>query len=144
MDFRFWFFNNCCSFYVVQFQVDQVQEDFNHFYDLIVEPPDCKFFSPLRSKVEAEQAPWIFHQVGSSLSAVEFEHETNKNDASISDFLDSILNNSDDYYSVDSSSQQYSANESETPKTMVVVEDGRICSEQDAEVAQVLMIGSQV
>lgn len=116
----------------------------NHFYDPMVEPPDRKFFSPLRSHVEAEQAPWTFHQVGSSLSAVEVEHETNKNDASISDFLNSILNNSDDYYSVDSSSQQYSANESETPKTMAVVEDGRIRSEQDAEVAQVLMIGSQV
>lgn len=129
---------------IVTDKVDQVGEALNHFYDPMVEPPDRKFFSPLRSHVEAEQAPWTFHQVGSSLSAVEVEHETNKNDASISDFLNSILNNSDDYYSVDSSSQQYSANESETPKTMAVVEDGRIRSEQDAEVAQVLMIGSQL
>ncbi|TYJ22445.1 hypothetical protein E1A91_A08G126200v1 [Gossypium mustelinum] len=94
---------------IVTDKVDQVGEALNHFYDPMVEPPDRKFFSPLRSHVEAEQAPWTFHQVGSSLSAVE-----------------------------------YSANESETPKTMAVVEDGRIRSEQDAEVAQVLMIGSQL
>ncbi|XVF12780.1 hypothetical protein REPUB_Repub08aG0149200 [Reevesia pubescens] len=118
---------------------DPLREALNHFYDPKAEPLDCKLFSPLHSQIEAEQAPWMFDHVGNNISEVEFEHGTNENDAYITDFLNSILKNSDDCYSDDSGSQKNSSNESETPKAISFGKDGRSCSESDAEVAQVLL-----
>ncbi|XWS48671.1 hypothetical protein CRYUN_Cryun13aG0096100 [Craigia yunnanensis] len=120
-------------------EVDPLEEALNHFYDPMMEPPDCKLFSPLHSQIEAERAPWMFDHVGNSFSGVEFEHGTNENDAYISNFLDSILNKSDDNYSDDSGSQKNSTIECETPKAMAFGKDGGSCSESDAEVAQVLL-----
>ncbi|XVF10208.1 hypothetical protein REPUB_Repub07fG0162800 [Reevesia pubescens] len=118
-------------------EVDPLAEALNNFYDPMVESLDCKLFSPLHSQIEAEQAPWMFDHVGKGFGGVEFEHGTNENDAYISNFLDSILNNSDDYYSDDSGSQKNSSIESETPIAMTFGKDGGSCSESDAEVAQV-------
>ncbi|GMI76525.1 NAC domain containing protein 62, NTM1 (NAC WITH TRANSMEMBRANE MOTIF 1)-LIKE 6 [Hibiscus trionum] len=109
---------------MVPAEVDPLGEALNHFYDPMVEPPDFKLFSPLHSQIEAEGAPWMFGHVGNNFSEAEVENDTNENEASISDFLDSILNNSDDYYSVDSAT----------------VKDGIPCSESDAEVAQILLV----
>ncbi|XP_038993543.1 NAC domain-containing protein 62-like isoform X2 [Hibiscus syriacus] len=104
-------------------EVDPLEEALNHFYDPVVEPPDFKLFSPLHSQIEAEGAPWMFGHVGNNFSETEFEHDTNENEASISDFLDSILNNSDDYYSVDSGSQKNSAIQSDIPKALATAQD---------------------
>ncbi|XWS38076.1 hypothetical protein CRYUN_Cryun19dG0099700 [Craigia yunnanensis] len=119
-------------------EVDPLEEALNYFYDPLVEPLDCKIFSPLHKQIEAERAPWMFDRVGNSFSGVEFEHGTNENDAYISDFLDSILKNSDDYYSDDSGSQKNSSIECETPKAMAFGKDDGSCSEADAEVGRVL------
>ena len=124
--------------------MDPLGESLNHFYDPMVEPVDCKVFSPLHKQIEAEWAPWMFDHVGNSFSGMEFEHGTNENDAYISDFLDSILKNSDDYYSDDSGSQKNSTIECETPKAMAFGKDGGSCSESDSEVAQVLVSRSQL
>ena len=129
---------------MVQFQVDPLVEALNHFYDPMVEPLDCKLFSPLHSQIEAERAPWMFYHVENSFSGVEFEHGTNENDAYISNFLDSILNKSDDNYSNDSCSQKNSTIECEPLKAMAFGKDGGSCSESDAEVAQVLVSRSKL
>ncbi|KAK8571087.1 hypothetical protein V6N13_025644 [Hibiscus sabdariffa] len=94
---------------IVPAEVDPLAEALNHFYDPMVEPPDFELFSPLHTQIEAEGAPWMFGHVGNDFSEVDFEHVSNENEASIFDFLDSILNNSDDYYCVDSGSRENSA-----------------------------------
>ncbi|KAE8663287.1 NAC domain-containing protein 86 [Hibiscus syriacus] len=119
--------------------VDPLGEALNHFYDPVTEPLDFKLFSPLHSQIEAEGAPWMFGHVGNNVSETEFVHDTNENEASISDFLDSILNNSDDYYSVDTVSQINSAIQSDIPKDLATVMDGISCSKSEAEVAQILL-----
>ena len=129
---------------MVQFQVDPLVEALNHFYDPMVEPLDCKLFSPLHSQIEAERAPWMFDHIGNSFSGVEFEHGTNENDVYISDFLDSILKNSEDYCSDDSGSKKNPTIESEIPKAMAFGKGGGSCSESDAEVAQVLVSRSKL
>ncbi|KAL4341701.1 hypothetical protein GQ457_08G033930 [Hibiscus cannabinus] len=124
---------------IVPAEVDPLAEALNHFYDPMVEPPDFELFSPLHTQIEAEGAPWMFGHVGNDFSEVDFEHVTNENEASISDFLDSILNNSDDYYyCIDSGSRENSAIESEIPNALSTVKDGTSCSESDAQVAQML------
>ncbi|GMI96284.1 hypothetical protein HRI_003297700 [Hibiscus trionum] len=75
-------------------EADLLEEALNHFYDPVGEP----LFSPLHNQIEAEQAPWMFDHVGNGSGGVEFQHGTNENDADISNFLDSIMNNSDDCY----------------------------------------------
>ncbi|XP_022762775.1 NAC domain-containing protein 62-like isoform X2 [Durio zibethinus] len=120
-------------------EVDPLGEALNYFYDPTMELPDCKLFSPLHKQIEAEQAPWMFDHLGNSFSGVEFEHGSNENDTSISDFLDSILKNSDDDYGDDSGCQKNSAIECETPRAMTFGKDGGSCSESGAVVAQVLL-----
>ncbi|KAK8599874.1 hypothetical protein V6N13_060316 [Hibiscus sabdariffa] len=109
-------------------EVDLLEEALNHFYDPMGEP----LFSPLHNQIEAEQAPWMFDHVGNGFSGVGFQHGTNENDAYISNFLDSIMNNSDD----DTGSRMNS--ECETPKAMTYGKDVGSCSESDSEVAEVL------
>ncbi|KAL4297113.1 hypothetical protein GQ457_12G000430 [Hibiscus cannabinus] len=110
-------------------EVDLLEEALNHFYDPMEEP----LFSPLHNQIEAEQAPWMFDHVGNGCSGVGIQHGTNENDAYISNFLDSIMNNSDD----DTGSRMNS--ECETPKAMTFGKDGGSCSESDSEVADVLL-----
>ncbi|KAK8530713.1 hypothetical protein V6N13_030655 [Hibiscus sabdariffa] len=124
-------------------EVDPLGEALNHFYDPMVEPPDFKLLSPLHTQIEAEGAPWMFGHVGNDFSEVDFEHVTNESEASISDFLDSVLNNSDDYYSVDSGCQENSAIGSEIPNALSTVKDGISCSESDAQLAQMLNFPSE-
>ncbi|XP_039050809.1 NAC domain-containing protein 91-like isoform X1 [Hibiscus syriacus] len=114
-------------------EVDLLEEALNHFYDSMGEP----LFSPLHNQIEAEQAPWMFDHVGNGFSGVELQHGTNDNDAYISNFLDSIMNNSDDCHSDDTVNQKNL--EYENPKTMTFGKDGRSCSESDGEVAEVLL-----
>ncbi|KAG4131035.1 hypothetical protein ERO13_D09G181800v2 [Gossypium hirsutum] len=113
-------------------EVDLLEEALNHFYDPMMEP----LFSPLHNQIEAEQAPWMFDHVGNCYN-VEFGHGTNENDPYISNFLESILKNSDDYHGDDTGSQKNS--ESETHTTMTIGKDGGFCSKPDSEVAQVLL-----
>ncbi|KAG8484234.1 hypothetical protein CXB51_023675 [Gossypium anomalum] len=113
-------------------EVDLLEEALNHFYDPMMEP----LFSPLHNQIEAEQAPWMFDHVGNCYN-VEFGHGANENDPYISNFLESILKNSDDYDGDDTGSQKNS--ESETHTTMTIGKDGGFCSKSDSEVAQVLL-----
>ncbi|KAK8560945.1 hypothetical protein V6N13_026380 [Hibiscus sabdariffa] len=113
-------------------EVDLLEEALDLFYD----PMGVPLFSPLHNQIEAEQAPWMFDHVGNSFGGVEFEHGTNENDAYISNFIDSIINGSDDCYSDDAGSQKNS--ECETPKTMDFGKDGRSCGESDGEAADML------
>lgn len=78
----------------------------------------------------------MFDHVG-NCSNVEFGHGTNENDPYISNFLESILKNSDDYHGDDTGSQKNS--ESETHTTMTIGKDGGFCSESGSEVTQVLV-----
>ncbi|XP_039063206.1 NAC domain-containing protein 62-like isoform X2 [Hibiscus syriacus] len=108
---------------LVPAEVDPLEEALNHFYVPVVEPLDFELFSPLHSQIEAEGAPWMLGHVGNNFSETELEHDINENEASISDFLDSILNNSDDNYSVDSGNQKNSALQSEIPKALATAQD---------------------
>lgn len=101
-----------------------------NFYDPMMEP----LFSPLHNQIEAEQAPWMFDHVENCYN-VEFGHCTNENDAYISNFLESILKNSDDCHGDDTGSQKNSESETHTTTT----KDGGFCSESDSEVALVLV-----
>ncbi|XP_039062176.1 NAC domain-containing protein 62-like isoform X2 [Hibiscus syriacus] len=114
-------------------EVDLLEEALNHFYDPMGKP----LFSLLHNQIEAEQAPWMFDHVGKGFSGVELQHGTNENDAYISNFLDSIMNNSDDCYSdetVGLKNLDY-----ETPKAMTFDKDGGSCSESDGEAADLLL-----
>lgn len=119
--------------------MDPLEEALNYFYDPMGETEDCKLFSPLHSQIEAERAPWMFDHVGKSFTGVDYQHGTNENNVCISDFLDSILKNSDDDYSDDSGSQKNSTIESETltPEAIAFGKDDGC--ESDAEIAQVLV-----
>ncbi|KAK8558126.1 hypothetical protein V6N13_073802 [Hibiscus sabdariffa] len=112
-------------------EADPLGEALNHFYDPIAEPPDFKLFLPLHSPIEAEGAPWMSGHVGNDFSEAEFEHDANENEASISDFLDSILNNSDDYYSVDSGNWKNSATESEISEALATAQDCTVPTSKD-------------
>ncbi|GMI71639.1 NAC domain containing protein 62, NTM1 (NAC WITH TRANSMEMBRANE MOTIF 1)-LIKE 6 [Hibiscus trionum] len=116
-------------------EVDLLEEALNHFFDPMGEP----LFSPLHNQIEAEQAPWMFDHVGNCSGGVEFEHRhsTDEYDAYISNFIDSVMNDSDGCYSDDAVSQKNS--ECETPKTTIFGKDGRSCSESDGEAAEVLL-----
>nr|AHJ79190.1 NAC domain protein NAC49 [Gossypium hirsutum] len=98
-------FNACELEEMAPAQVDLLGEALVQFCDPMMEPLDWKLFSPLHSQIEAEGAPWMFDHVGNSFGGVKFEHGTNENDA---EFMNSILNNLDDYYSDDSSSRRNS------------------------------------
>lgn len=84
----------------------------------------------------------MIDHVGNNFSGVEMEHGINENDAYVSDFLDSILKNSVDYYSDDSGSPKYSTIDCETSKAFEM--DGISCNESDAEVSQVKVSRSQL
>ncbi|XVF51118.1 hypothetical protein PTKIN_Ptkin04bG0158900 [Pterospermum kingtungense] len=118
-------------------EVDPLEEALNYFYDPMGEAEDCKLFSPLHSQIEAERAPWMFDHLENNFGGVGYQHGTNENSADISDFLDSILKNSDDCCSDDSGSQKNSTIESEalTPESITFGKDGAY--ESDAEMAQV-------
>ncbi|GMJ10918.1 hypothetical protein HRI_004761000 [Hibiscus trionum] len=116
-------------------EVDLLGEALTHFYDPMMEPLDWQLFSPLRSQIEAEGAPWMLDHVGN-----DFEYGTNENDdAYSSEFMHSILKNSDDYYSDDLGCQKTSIIETETPKPMTIGMDGGSHCESDAEVARVML-----
>ncbi|KAK8518363.1 hypothetical protein V6N13_027839 [Hibiscus sabdariffa] len=119
-------------------EVDPLEEALDLFYD----PMGVPLFSPLHNQIEAEQAPWMFDHVGNGFGGVEFEHGTNENDAYISNFIDSIMNDSDDCYSDDAGSQKNS--ECETPKTMDFGKDGRSCGEAYGEAAEMLLGADKV
>lgn len=95
-------------------------EDFDVLNALMREPQECNPFPPLYSPMPEEiQSSYMPYTVNN-------EYET---DAYISQFLDSILNTSDDYSTIDS----------ETPKNMPLVKDSGSCSESDVEVGQALV-----
>ncbi|KAL4285273.1 hypothetical protein GQ457_16G025630 [Hibiscus cannabinus] len=118
---------------IVPAEVDLLEEALDLFYD----PMGVPLFSPLHNQIEAEQAPWMFDHVGNGFGGVEFEHGTNEKDAYISNFIDSIMNDSDGCYSDDAGSRKNS--ECETPKTMDFGKDGRSCGESGGEAAEMLL-----
>ncbi|KAJ0100828.1 hypothetical protein Patl1_05549 [Pistacia atlantica] len=94
-------------------------EDFDELNALMWEPQECIPFPPLYSPMPGE--------IQSSYMPCTVNDDYEKN-AYISQFLDSILNTSDDYSTI----------ESETPKNMPLVKDSGSCSESDVEVGQSL------
>ncbi|GAV73272.1 NAM domain-containing protein [Cephalotus follicularis] len=131
---------------VINTEVDpQLEDDLNLIFydDPALEP--CKLFSPLHSQMQAElgssymsyPVPNIFTN---NYHGVRFPHGTNELDSHISDFLDSVLNNSDKYSYDEVGSQRFSTIESDTLNNDDFVKDSGSCTDSDAEVAQSLQL----
>ncbi|KAF8412048.1 hypothetical protein HHK36_000001 [Tetracentron sinense] len=141
-------------FEVTATEVDpQLAEDHKLFNDPTFEPLDCKVFSPLHSQMHMELGPSYFdspyaNDFGNDHYGGQFIDGTSEQNVSITEFLDAVLNNQDEYSCEESTSQKNSAVESETPKgdqivmsparpwINVSVKDSGSSSDVDTEVAQ--------
>ncbi|XP_062147475.1 protein NTM1-like 9 isoform X2 [Alnus glutinosa] len=83
-------------------QVDlQLEEALNMFYDLPMESPDGKIFSPLHSQMQSELGSsggyfTMPNDLNNGHIGVQLQYGLNEPDASISEFLDSIFCNPDE------------------------------------------------
>lgn len=118
----------------------QLQEDMNLFYDPQGQP-DYKIFSPLHSQMHLEfgYCP-VTNELGTLNNTVQFQYDTNEQDASISEFLNSVLANPDDY-SCEESANLKNSDDSEILKyssinLIQVPNDSGCSSESEAEVTQ--------
>lgn len=116
---------------MVEQQLEQDLE--NMFYDPPSGPLDSKIFSPLHSQMQAELGssgmyyPFT-NDFNSGPNGVQFQYGTNEPD-DISEFLDSVLNNSED-------AEMNVSLGSETMKNEISVKEE---AEPEAKVAQVLV-----
>ncbi|GAY53078.1 hypothetical protein CUMW_146660 [Citrus unshiu] len=121
-------------------EIDQaMQENFGDvFTTVMLEPLDCTLFPPLHSPSPVEKgSSSISHSVRNDLTTIDEKGQLpSESDAYITEFLDSILNTSDENLFDESDCQWNSFFVSETPSNMTFVKDSGSCSESDAEVAQ--------
>ncbi|KAK9292968.1 hypothetical protein L1049_020950 [Liquidambar formosana] len=122
--------------------------DADFFCNPRLEPKDCKIFSPLHSQMRAELGSYMHHPVhndfGDGHSGSQLQYGTNEQEENfISEFLNSIINNSDEDYCGDPACQKNLAVESETLEgvtpvslNLVSIKDSGSCSESDQEVVQ--------
>lgn len=111
------------------------------FYVPSPEPLDCKIFSPLHSQV-AELAPCMPYSVNSANGHCggQFQSGTNEADAYISQFLDSVLNNSgEDLYCEDLVTQKKSLTDSETDGLFYHADEG-MAKAQVSRISQVFLV----
>ncbi|KAL9432720.1 hypothetical protein AB3S75_027694 [Citrus x aurantiifolia] len=121
-------------------EIDQtMQENFGDVFTKVMsEPLDCTLFPPLHSPSPVEKgSSSISHSVRNDLTTIDEKGQLpSESDAYITEFLDSILNTSDENLFDESDCQWNSFFLSETPSNMTFVKDSGSCSESDAEVAQ--------
>lgn len=116
-----------------------MQENFGDVFTKVMsEPLDCTLFPPLHSPSPVEKgSSSMSHAVRNDLTTIDEKVQLpSESDAYITEFLDSILNTSDENLFDESDSQWNSFFASETPSNMTFVKDSGSCSESDAEVAQ--------
>lgn len=95
-------------------EVDMLfEDDLSIFYDPILEPLDCKIFSPLQTQLQVE--------FGSSCMpySANIQYEP---DATDFDFLNSVLNDLDEFSGNECGSQKNSSTGSDTPKDLAFVD----------------------
>ncbi|KAL9437095.1 hypothetical protein AB3S75_023019 [Citrus x aurantiifolia] len=121
-------------------EIDQaMQENFGDVFTKVMsEPLDCTLFPPLHLPSPVEKgSSSISHSVRNDLTTIDEKGQLpSESDAYITEFLDSILNTSDENLFDESDCQWNSFFVSETPSNMTFVKDSGSCSESDAEVAQ--------
>ncbi|XP_043712371.1 protein NTM1-like 9 [Telopea speciosissima] len=125
----------------------QLEEDLGLFYEPTIEPLlDCKVFSPLQSEMcTGLGLPYMnfpfADDFGKNHNGLGFQDGTSEQDVSISEFLDAVINNQDEYSCEESTSLKNSAS-----KNCMVVsacgwqsafgKDSGSNSDADTEVAQ--------
>lgn len=118
----------------------QLEANLNLFYDPLLEPLDYNLFSPLHSQMQSELgSSCMLYPNDTAVSdskGMEFQYGSNESDAYISEFLDSVIKDSEEYSYNLSAGPMNSTIESETTNNMGSVKDSGSCSESDAEVAQ--------
>lgn len=116
-----------------------MQEDSGDVFAKVMSKPlDCTLFPPLHLPFPVEKgSSSMSHPVRNDLTTVDEKLQLpSESDADITEFLDSILNTSDENLFDESDSQWNPFFASETPSSMTFVKDSGSGSESDAEVAQ--------
>ncbi|XP_059304431.1 protein NTM1-like 9 isoform X2 [Lycium ferocissimum] len=117
---------------------------FGNFGDPSLQPLDWKIFSPLHSQLQVEfgssylQVP-LNNDISAYQKDVQFQYGTNALD--INDFLDSVINNSDEL-SCEDSGQELASHHIDTKNCSItgpMIKDSGSCSESEAEVTQSLI-----
>ncbi|KAF8413422.1 hypothetical protein HHK36_001405 [Tetracentron sinense] len=130
-------------------QVDQqLEEDLKLFYEPSFEPLDYMVLSPQPSQMQMELGPSrmdsLFANDFGNPNGVQFQDGKSEDDVSITEFLNAVLNNQDEYSCEESTSQQNSVVDSETiecGRTYMSMagpwrKDSESSSDRDTEVVQ--------